>query len=153
VRHDQFLLYPTYFHEKPAELAERFIPDLSRVAPPQAGVVRFHYVADVVATWWVTDLDRLLAIEAQVGLTAAAMESRFLYRDKPGVHVIAVRVSELPSVVDVVEAPRYGGCVSWVALDQLFDVSNAGPVIAEAMLDERVSALTEALGKYTEAPR
>jgi hypothetical protein len=155
VRHERFLLYPTYFHEKPAELASRFIP---RLAPtdPSPGIVRFRYVADVAATWWVTDLDRLLSIEFHVGLTRAAMESRFRYRDNPGVHVIAVRLSELQTHTDVQDAPRYRGCVSWVELDHPLDVANARPVLATRALDARVAALTDALGQAmenTEAPQ
>jgi hypothetical protein len=153
VRHEQFLLYPTYFHEKPAELAERFVPTLSGVVPPQEGIVRFRYVADVAAMWWVTDLDRLRAIESEVGLTWAAVESRFHYRNNPGVHVIALRVRELPGIVDVPDVPRYRGCVSWVALDHPLDVSNATPVLGETTLVERVDRLAAALGINNEAPR
>jgi hypothetical protein len=151
VRHERFLLYPTYFHEKPAELAERFIPTVSAPAPPQAGIVRFRYVADVAAMWWVTDLARLRAIESEVGLTWAAVESRFHYRNNPGVHVIALRVAELPSVVDVADVPRYRGCVSWVALDEPLDVSNATPVIPEGALHARVNVLGNVLGVKSEA--
>ena len=149
VRHERFLLYPTYFHEKPAELASRFIP---RLAPtdPSPGIVRFRYVADVAATWWVTDLDRLLSIEFHVGLTRAAMESRFNYRNNPGVHVIALQVAELRAPADVVDVPRYRGCVSWVSLDHPLDVAHAHPVLAADAMHARVAALTDALGQIVE---
>jgi hypothetical protein len=154
VRHERFLLYPTYFHEKPAELAPRFIPHLSAAAvDPSPGIVRFRYVADVAAMWWVTDLDRLRAIEPHVGLTWAAIESRFQYRNNPGVHVIALRVATLPRVVPVDDVPRYRGCVSWVSLDHPVDVADATSILSDAALDERVGTLTDALGEYSEAPR
>ena len=41
VRHDRFLLYPTFFHEKIAELAERFRPSLECVhanRPPEGTI-------------------------------------------------------------------------------------------------------------------
>jgi hypothetical protein len=154
VRHDRFLLYPTYFHEKPAELAPRFISQLSAAAvDPTPGIVHFRYVADVAALWWVTDLDRLHAIAPHVGLTWAAIESRFHYRHNPGVHVIALKVSALPDVVDVEDVPRYRGCVSWIALDHPVDVTDATPILSDAALDARVATLTDALGVYSEAPR
>jgi hypothetical protein len=103
--------------------------------------------------WWVTDLDRLHAIEPYVGLTWAAIESRFRYRDNPGVHVIALRVATLPRVVPVDDVPRYRGCVSWVSLDQPVDVAEATPVLSDAALEARVATLTDALGVYSEAPR
>jgi hypothetical protein len=152
VRHERFLLYPTYFHEKPAELASRFIPRLSPT-DPSPGIVKFRYVADVAATWWVTDLDRLLRIEFHVGLTRAAIESRFRYRNNPGVHVMALRLSALPTTVDVPDVPRYRGCVSWVALDHPLDVTNARAIMTDDALRVRVSMLADALGENTEAPR
>jgi hypothetical protein len=145
VRHERFLLYPTYFHEKPAELAPRFIPSLGNSEEPH-GTVRFRYVADVAGLWWVTDLDRLRAIESHVGLTWSAIESRFNYRNNPGVHVVALKLSELPAQVDVEDKPRYRGCVSWVSLDHPIDVTDARPVLASDALDARVEALTALLG-------
>ena len=148
VRHERFLLYPTYFHEKPNELAPRLIPSLaaSHAARPAQGIVRLAYVADVAAVWWVTDLDRLHAIEPEVGLAWPAIESRFNYRARPGVHVVAVRVGRLAHAVEVPDAPRYAGCVSWVELDADVDVANATPVLPSATFDRRLATLTSALG-------
>jgi hypothetical protein len=146
VRHERFLLYPTYFHEKPAELAPRFIPSLGATADPH-GTVRFQYVADVAALWWVTDLDRLRAIEPYVGLTWSAIESRFNYRNNPGAHVIALKLSELPAQVEVEDKPRYRGCVSWVSLDHPVDVTDARPVLSADAFDARVANLRELLGE------
>jgi hypothetical protein len=145
VRHERFLLYPTYFHEKPAELAPRFVPSLGDSVEPH-GTVRFRYVADVAGVWWVTDLDRLRAIESHVGLTWAAIESRFNYRNNPGVHVVALKLSELSAHVEVEDKPRYRGCVSWVSLDHPIDVADAKPVLPSGALDARVATLTDLLG-------
>jgi hypothetical protein len=152
VRHERFLLYPTYFHEKSAELAPRFVPDLPQ-AQPESAMVPFRYVADVAAMWWVTDLDRLRAIEPHVGLRWSAIESRFNYRNNPGVHVIALKLSALAQPADVEDMPRYRGCVSWVSLDHPVDVSNATPVLPATALDARVASLAHALGTNSEAPR
>jgi hypothetical protein len=60
--------------------------------------------------------------------------------------VIAVRVARLPSPIEIPEARRYQGCVSWVALDAAVDVSGATPVLGEATLTARVARLAESLG-------
>jgi hypothetical protein len=148
VRHERFLFYPTYFHEKQQELAPRFVPTLaaSHATQPPAGTVRLDHVADVAGLWWVTDLDRLHAIEPEVGLNRAAIESRYHYRDNPGVHVIAARVSRLTRPIEVPEAPRYAGCVSWVELDADVDLTGATPVLDDAQFTTRLAALTAALG-------
>ena len=148
VRHDHFLLYPTYFHEKESELAPRFRDrlDASRGHRPPDGVVRFAHVATVAAMWWVTDLASLRPLDNAWGLDWTAVESRFHYRDRPGVHVIAVDVRRLAQPVDVPEARRYGGCVSWVELDRLVSVADAQPVLSSGELRCRVATLEDALG-------
>lgn len=153
VRHDRFLLYPTFFHEKVADLSPRFVPLLDRAHAdrPLEGTLRLAYVADVVGVWKVQSLEPLRRIELLHGLAWSAVQSRFHYRDNPGVQVVAVRVSRLPSPAEVPEARRYQGCVSWVALDAPIDVAGAVPVIGTDALAERVAALTAALG--TPEPR
>ncbi|MBK5188140.1 MAG: DUF1802 family protein [Gemmatimonadaceae bacterium] len=151
VRHDRFLLYPTYFHEKLNELAERFHSTLDAAhanRPPQ-GMIELRYVANVAAVWQVTELDRLRAIDGEHGLTWGAVESRFRYRDDPHVHVVAVRIAVLPAAVSLPEVRRYTGCVSWVKLDQDVDVSGARPVLDDQSFATRMRALEQSLGAAT----
>jgi hypothetical protein len=149
VRHERFLLYPTFFHEKVHELAERFRPTLDRAhgdRPPN-GMLQLRFVADVAAVWRVTELERLRGIHAEHGLTWGAVESRFRYRDNPVVHVVAVRVARLPNVVTLPEIRRYAGCVSWVKLDDDVRVRPSQPVIDDAPFATRVRALASVLGE------
>jgi hypothetical protein len=151
VRHERFLMYPTFFHEKVAELAPRFLPELdaAHARRPDAGTIRVDFVADVVGVWRVTDLNALRAIDGEHGLAWNAVESRFHYRNKPEVRVVAVRVSRLGQPVVVEETRRYMGCVSWVELNDDVDVSNAIPVISDAALALRVERIAGALGDQT----
>lgn len=148
VRHDRFLLYPTFFHEKLDELAIRFHPllDDAHADRPPEGMIQLRYVATVAAVWLVTDLERLGAIGSEHGLTWGAVESRFRYRDDPRVHVVAVRIAKLPTLVTLPEARRYMGCVSWVKLDVDVDVNGAQPVIDDATFATRIGALEASLG-------
>ena len=149
VRHDRFVFYPTFFHERDGELAPRFEETLatSHASHPPAGIVRLSLVADVAAVWPVRDLDQLRAIESEHGLAWEAVESRFNYRGVPGVQVVAVRASRLPSPVDVPEARRYAGCVSWVELDADVDVGASRPVLDDASFGARLTRLRTALGE------
>ena len=148
VRHDRFLLYPTFFHEKLHELDERFHPMLegAHADRPPEGMIQLRYIASVAAVWQVTELERLRAVDAEHGLTWGAVESRFRYRDDPRVHVVAVRIARLPFVVTLPEIRRYTGCVSWVKLDEDVDVGRASPVIDDAGFAARLAALESALG-------
>ena len=152
VRHERFLLYPTFFHEKAQELQPRFRDRLAaaHARQPDAGVIRLELVASVAGVWAVDDLERLRGIEHEHGLAWPAVESRFHYRDRPGVRVVALRVARLPEPVVVPEERRYLGCVSWVALDAPLDVSSAQPVLDDAVVARRLAALTAALGAPAE---
>jgi hypothetical protein len=145
VRHDRFLLYPTFFHEKVAELQPRFASRIAATERSAEGTIRISHVADVTAVWHVRELDRLRAIERHHGLAWPAVVSRFEYRGRPEVRVVAVRVSRLPVVHEVEETRRYRGCVSWVELDQAIDVGGAEPVLdandGAARLDQLIRAL------------
>lgn len=148
VRHDRFLLYPTYFHEKAAELQPRFAERVasSMEQRPAEGIIRVAHVAEVAAVWHVRELERLRGIESEHGLAWPAVVSRFEYRGKPEVRVVAVRVLALPRVHDVPETRRYQGCVSWVELDEGIDVSGARAVLDDEAVERRTRALDRSLG-------
>jgi hypothetical protein len=152
VRHDRFVLYPTYFHAREDELAPRLRETLalSEATQPPSGVVRVSLVADVAAVWQVHDLDALRGIEREHGLAWSAVEGRFNYRGVLGVQVVAVRVSRLAATADVPEIRRYAGCVSWVELDDDVDVSGAAPVVPDAAFGARLARLHSALGEATQ---
>ena len=148
VRHDRFLLYPTFFHENATDLAVRFHPMLASAQGrrPAPGCVRITHLAESVAVWNVTDPALLPAIEHEHGLAPSAVLSRFHYRGSPSVRVVATRILALPKPAEIPEAKRYAGCVSWLELDADIDVSGAEAVLPEAWLMARVSALTDILG-------
>ena len=146
VRHPRFLLYPTSFHEKAAELAPRFRDRLRAAMPSAPGTIRLELVAEARAVWWVSELAALEMIAGEQGLAWESVVSRFHYRGKLGLHVIAARVSRLAAAVEIPESPRYAGCVSWVRLDADISLDASTPVLNEHALAERLGALEAALG-------
>jgi hypothetical protein len=151
VRHDRFVLYPTYFHEKASEMASRLLHtlDAAHARRPPDGTIAIEHVAEVAAVWAVGDLGALAAIEMEHGLAAHAVESRFHYKNRPGVQVVAARVKRLAQAITLPEVRRYAGCVSWVQLDADVDVAGAVAVCDDVAFAARVARLTAALGPPT----
>ncbi len=153
VRHERFLLYPTVFHERPDELSERVRTRIAATRPPvpasgvdPAPAIQISILCEVAAVWAATDLARVLAASDEYGVAPAVATARFNYRNRPGVHVVAVRARRLAEPVDVPEIARYRGCVSWVELDRDIDVAAAEPVLPAPELSRRVAGLAEILG-------
>lgn len=145
VRHDRFLLYPTYFHENDTGLAPRLLNLKTDSAPPAPGMVHVTHVAQVAHVWRAAALGPLRQIEDEHPLARSAVESRFHYRRTPGVQVVALRVAKLRTPADVPELPRYRGCVSWVELGQDVDVTGAVPVMADAEFSQRMASIAHHL--------
>ncbi|WP_345456620.1 DUF1802 family protein [Deinococcus aluminii] len=131
VEHREFLLYPTFLHQNPAELRPDFLPLLRD--DPQPGRLVLPALAEVVAVHKVESLEQALALEPYQTLTAGAIERRFHYRGRPWVHALLLRVRPLREPLVLTETPEMLGCVSWVPLPDVAPEAGT-PVLDEAEL-------------------
>jgi len=141
VTHRDFWLFPTYVHQKTADLIPAVHADFGEVqaAQPAAGTIPFQLYATVEDVVKVMDLDRLRSLEGHHVLSWDCVASRFHYRNKPGVHVMTVRVYRSPKTFTLKNTPRYDGCVSWVELDQALDTEGCTPVLSDAEFSARLA--------------
>ena len=140
--HDEFLLYPTFFHEQHRTgIKPELLPllEAAEADRPPAGTIRFTHYARVVTALHITDLDRLLRFDPLHGWNEDTVRQRFHYRT-PGLFVLPVWVHRLPTPVEVVERPEYAGCKTWVELDTPVPTEGAVPVLTweafSAQMDE-----------------
>ncbi|WP_221091466.1 DUF1802 family protein [Deinococcus aquaedulcis] len=134
VEHRSFLLYPTFLHQNAAELQAQYQPLLRD--DPQPGAIQLPALAEVVAVHKIESLDVALRLEPLQALTAAAIERRFHYRNRPWVHALLLRIRPLTPSLNVPETPEMLGCVSWVPLGDL-NVAAGEAVIPEVELQRR----------------
>jgi hypothetical protein len=145
--HERFLLLPTHFHEQHRTgIKPDLLPllDAAEADRAPAGTLRFTHVADVTAVRKVTELDRALALDSLHGWTADTVRQRFHYRT-PGLFVLTVRVSALPTPVEVPDRPEYAGCKTWVELTDDVPTHGAKPVLSDAAFAAYSAAVTAAL--------
>lgn len=148
LRHSRFVFYPTRFHQSTDLLGERL---RSRVSASNAkleseGHVRIEYVAHAAICFTVTEIARLALVRDEIGLSFTAIHSRFCYRE-PGLTLSALRVERLRAPIVIPEIKRYGGCVSWLELDDEIpcDIDDVQPVMSESEFQERLNALVPVL--------
>lgn len=130
VEADRFYLYPTYFHQGESE---------------NRPVVTITHWCEVVKSWSVTDAAKLDALQSQVVLPRETLDARFRFRADQALFVIAVRTFALAAPAEVRFREEYGGCRSWVSVDEEIDVDGSLPVLPEEVLRTKVAELEELL--------
>ena len=141
VTHRDFWLFPTYVHQKAGDLIPAVHAEFERAqkAQPPGDSVSFQLYATVEDAVRVMDLERLRALEGHHILSWDCIAARFHYRNKPGVHVMTLRVYRRPAAVGLKNTPRYEGCVSWVDLDEAIQTGGCTPVLADAEFGARLA--------------
>jgi hypothetical protein len=122
VQSTRFWLYPTAEHQKPELLREpyRHWIDLAHAAPVGEPITIEGW-ADVVKLATVTEGDELDAIASKLIWTDDYAVSRFNWKKRDPLWVLALRVHRLLEPLTVPWDDAYGGCTSWVELSGLPD--------------------------------
>jgi hypothetical protein len=94
-----------------------------RLAPaaPVGEPIRLDGWADVVRVATITEQEQLEAIESKLIWTGDYAESRFSWKKRDPLWVLALRVHRLTEPITVPWREDYGGCTSWVELVGLPD--------------------------------
>jgi hypothetical protein len=117
--HARFLLLPTFLHQS----AESLIPEARDLLVaidddrPAEGTVVFSHVADVRAAHRITDRRGLDRFRHRHVWAESVVDERF-HRWQDELHVLEVAVTSLPSPVTLPWRESYGGCRSWVEIDE-----------------------------------
>lgn len=141
VFHRDFWLFPTYVHQNAADLVPAVRAEFAGVQATRqpAGSIAFQLYATVEDVVKVVDIERVRSLEGCHILSWDCVASRFHYRNRPGVHVISVRVYRRPTVITLQNTPNYDGCISWVDLDTRLETEGCTPVLSDAEFAARLA--------------
>lgn len=136
-------LYPTVEHQKPELLKpayQRWVS--STAAAPVDRAIRVEGWADIVGVATVTESEVLDALDGKVIWSREYVESRFRWKARDPLLVLALRVHRLTEPITVAFRDEYGGCTSWVDLDGLPDPAAVAstPALSDAAFDARLKA-------------
>ncbi len=118
----RFLLLPTFLHQSAESLvpqARDLLVGIDDDRPPE-GTVVFRHGAFVRAAHRITDRRALDAYRDRHVWAESVVDERF-HRWQDELHVLEVAVTPLPSPVVLPWQESYGGCRSWVELDESAD--------------------------------
>lgn len=133
-RHSEFFLFPTFFHEQ----VDKVRVNGAEIPQARAGEIEIRYFAKVIVAKHITSWERAAALEPLHILQPAVVRERFDYDKDPGLHVALVRIYRLTPSWIFPDAPRYGGCRSWVPLPGRPEEVRFEPVLSEAEHGERL---------------
>lgn len=131
VEHREFWVFPTGWHQNPADLAPNLHPLLNALGPPARGTVPFRVYAVVHDVFRIENPDVLDRLDGMHPLSPPAAHARFAYRDRPYVHALVLRAHRLAEPFVLPDTLRYEGCVSWVELDQPVPTAPLVPVLSD----------------------
>lgn len=133
-RHSEFFLFPTFFHEQIGKVRV----DGAEIPEARAREVEIHFLARLIATRHITSWETAAALESLHILQPSVVRERFDYAAAPGLHIALVRVFRLSPRCIIPDAPRYGGCRSWVRLPKCPPGTEFEPVLTDAEHKEHV---------------
>ena len=128
-QHEDFLLFPTLFHEQVSKL--KLPPEATLPNLPADGNYEIRFRAHVEWTRDITDLTVVQRLAEFHLWRDEVIEERFRYDEKQGISLAFVRISKLTPPHAFPDAPRYGGCRSWVELPNVDAGSLSEPVLPE----------------------
>ena len=158
VQSTRLWLYPTVEHQRPELLKPayaRWVETTEAAAPPDRGI-RIEGWADIVGVATVTESDALDELDGKVIWSREYVESRFAWKRRDPLTVLALRVHRLATPIEVPYRDEYGGCTSWVDLDGLPDdpaTLPEQPALSDVAFEARLKGSAEAVPGGFSEPR
>jgi hypothetical protein len=138
VKHDRFLLFPTFEHQSKDHLQADFAGKLDDVLKnqPAVGSNKLTSYAQVVDVREITDRAALKMLAKYHVWNESYVNARMDYNPKKPMSVILLRVFKLDRPIIIDSKPEWAGCKSWIPLDM--DASGA-PVLNDSRFEKIAS--------------
>ena len=153
VKDSRFLLLPGYEHQRPELLKPEYrglmeeIPDLTDEGP-----LRFTSFAEVRGAYEISEPESLAAVDPYHMWTPEYAESRFRWRPKKPLTVLVLRTYLLPEPVELPYSEAYGGCKSWIELEEPVSIAGARATLDDESFERLVSPALDVLRGHEPAP-
>lgn len=144
VKHDKFLLFPTYEHQSKEHIQADYAGRLEAVVKgqPPADVNILSSYAEARRVAEINDASILNRLEKYHVWNESYVNARMAYNPKKPMSVILVRVYNLQNPIRVDTRQEWAGCKSWIPLD----IEAAGrPALDDSTFGKIESEVMEAL--------
>ena len=148
VIHPEFLLYPTFEHQREDLLKESHQPTLRNLLdePRDESSISFSHWAKVEETIEVSQQERVDDLSSYHIWTNDYAQSRLRWKAMLPLAVLLLRVYRLEQTVSVPYLPEYRGCTSWVEVLERVPLGRMEPVLGDEEFRRRVEEIQGTLG-------
>jgi hypothetical protein len=142
VEHREFLLFPTYLHQKRdmVKEADREGFEQRSDEPAQVTFTTAAVVTDIIQ---LRDRAQMDAIDSTHIWTPSLIDMRFNYRPENPLYLLIVRACRLPRPDAIENTIEYAGCKSWVPLGMEISTAGALPVLDDVRFQHHRDAILE----------
>jgi hypothetical protein len=154
VAQNRFLLFPTLFHQQ----RESVIPSAQRrydeIAPhfPPVDTLRLEFFAEIAYAEQLHSLEQAKALRGQHVWRDEVIAERFEWGREKAIFALAVKIFRMPSPVELPMLASYGGCKSWIELEQEIASDGASPVLDDVEFERKLKRLRVSLSEASAVP-
>jgi hypothetical protein len=148
VEHREFLLFPTYLHQKLEMLkeSERAAFEHRTEEPAEITLSAAGVVTDIIQVKSRVQID---ALDAEHIWAPPLIDMRFNYRPENPLYLMLVRAYRLHEPITIANTPTYAGCKSWVPLDHEIATGDALPVLDDVRYEHHRRKIIDTIGAIT----
>jgi hypothetical protein len=149
----RFLFFKSYEHQKADQLKPAY-HDLLRSIPQRRDdePVIFTSFAEVYRAYEVSEAEELEALDPHHIWTHEYAESRLKWRPKKPLTILVLRTYLLPEPIVLDYRDSYGGCKSWIELEESVPTAGSRPALEEPSFEKLVQPTLGVLGGLAPAP-
>lgn len=153
VNHKQILLYPTFEHQQPfllkPEYANLVIPVTPGWHPETVGINSWAEITDIFPVSEESVVNALLPFHIW---NEYFISDRLKWKPRQPLYILLLRTYKLPQQQELPYHAKYGGCKSWIDLDQPISLQGSQPILSSSMYDQLVDQIRDIVSDKLYAP-
>ncbi len=142
VAHEQVLLYPTFEHQQAfllkAEYTNLVYPVTSGWHPETVRIGSWAEITDILPCSDESIVNALLPFHIW---NEHFISDRLKWKPRQPLYILLLRVYKLPQAQEITYSAKYGGCKSWIDLDQPINKQQSQPVLSLATYTQLVAEI------------
>ena len=144
--HERFFLFPTLFHQQRDAVIPEAQLRYDQIRPSLSDqTVRIEFLAEVVGIHLLKSEKSLERLEGLHLWTETVLRDRFQWGAEQLIHALVLRVYRLKKACEIPCLPSYGGCKSWVELQEEIPHQGSEPVLSDSAFADQLLKVNRAL--------